>query len=153
MNELVPIDPETTTALEIRAWSVAVRDRISTMDVDELSQLEVLLRSVKARLQQLGSDIDEAERTRIRAVQRIGELLGPAERGGDRRSADFKSADANEKSGTERVRDHRARLLAKYPDVVDTALAEAGASLSTVVRDARYDKLPTLPKANGPKKS
>lgn len=128
VTDLVVIDSETASAVEIRTWSLAVRDQIPTMGVDELAQLEALLAAVKIRLRQLGSDIDEAERTRIRAVQRIGQLLD---------QDDLPSQSSDERStldGQDRNRRHHARLLAAYPDVVDEAVAAPDCSLSAVVK-------------------
>ncbi|MGH4017598.1 MAG: hypothetical protein ACRDSL_27495 [Pseudonocardiaceae bacterium] len=69
--------------------------------------------AVKHRLRKLGEDIAETERTRIRAVQRIGELLGEARPGRPETSpnANVKNND-DSLSTAERNQRHQARLLA-----------------------------------------
>ena len=121
------VDPATASAVQIREWSIAVRAQIPQMSSDELGQLEALLLAVKHRLKQLGKDISETERTRIRAVQRMGELLGPPRHGlsDDRNSTDHELRSSL--SHAENDRNHKARLLAAYPGVVDEALAKAKA--------------------------
>jgi hypothetical protein len=61
-------------------------------------------------------------------VQRIGELLGPAQRGGDRKSAEINSGKNEMKPQAEMDRDHQARLLAAYPEVVDARCRPAGSA-------------------------
>lgn len=78
---ITEFEPTTASARRIREWTIAIRDRIPEMSADELSDLESALLAVKHRLRRLGEDIAEAERTRIKAVQRIGQLLGPAKLG------------------------------------------------------------------------
>ncbi|MGH8574777.1 MAG: DNA methyltransferase, partial [Gammaproteobacteria bacterium] len=133
---LTVVDPNVATAAQIRDWSVAVREDIPRMTAHELSDLESTLIAVKHRLRKLGQDIAETERTRIRAVQRIGELLGPGLPGDyDRALLGNTNIGKNQQclSQAERERRHQARLLARYPEVVDEALAQSKPSLNKAV--------------------
>jgi hypothetical protein len=80
------------------------------------------LRKLRTDHPALHADIVETERTRVRAVQRIGELLGPATVG--RPVVETSQKSEVKKPQVEMNRDHQARLLAAYPEVVDAALAK-----------------------------
>jgi N6-adenosine-specific RNA methylase IME4 len=79
------------------------------MAADDLEAVEVLLRSVVTRLRQLHANAADAERTRLMALARLGELLGPAERG--RPAGEI--LPENKISPAESQRRHLARALAK----------------------------------------
>ena len=51
---------------------------------ERLEELESSLAAISRHLRKLGEDADEAEVSRVLTMERIGELLGPASRGGDR---------------------------------------------------------------------
>jgi N6-adenosine-specific RNA methylase IME4 len=128
------VNSKTATAEQCRAFAVDVRDRIPDLTEDELDQLEAALVAVARRLKQLGKDSAEAERSRALTLRRIGDLLGPAEHGGDRRSADFELPDGN-LNAAERKRRHSARLLSEFAELVDAELAkDKPVSLSRLVK-------------------
>lgn len=131
---LATIDPAAASAVQIREWSIAIRERIEDMSEDELGQLEAVLIAFKTRLRQLGKDIDETERTRIKAVQRYGELLGdPTPIRSE--SGTFTALENHNavESPASRQRRHQARLLAAYPEVVEEALSGPKPSLNKTV--------------------
>lgn len=130
-TDLALIDPDQATALEIRTWTANVAARIPSMDREELDLLEAALAAVRKRLQQLSADVAEAERARIKVLRRRGELLGPAEIG--RPGKTLEDSNVSARSGSERFRDHEARLLAAYPNVVDEELKSDNVSLAKVV--------------------
>jgi hypothetical protein len=129
---ITEFDPKMASARRIREWTIAVRERIPEMSADELADLESTLIAVKHRLRRLGADINEAEHTRIRAVQRIGQLLGPGSRGrpGMSQTQDITKSGHSQ---TERNRDYQARLLAQYPEVVEKALQDGRPTLNKAV--------------------
>ncbi|MGH4008677.1 MAG: DNA methyltransferase [Pseudonocardiaceae bacterium] len=102
------------------------------MSADKLSELESTLIAVKHRLRRLGEDIDEAERTRIATVQRIGQLLGQGKPGRPETSGNHYVVKTR-RSQAEKDHDYHARLLAQYPDVVEQALAQPKPSLNKAV--------------------
>ena len=135
---LAPIDPAAASAVQIREWSIAIRERIEDMTEDELGQLEAVLIAFKTRLRQLGKDIDETERTRIKAVQRYGELLGDGtETQGERRDL---LENANKLTESDRQRRHQARLLAAYPEVVEKAISGPKPSLNKALGLAKRQR-------------
>ncbi len=117
--EIALIDPEQSSPLEMRDWCLWIRSHIAELDSEStLEQIEACLVAVARQLRRLGEDATEAERSRIRAMQQIGHILGPGERGGDRRSEEFKSQKHGLKSS---LIDHRwrARLLDDFGDFED----------------------------------
>lgn len=137
---LAPIDPAAASAVQIREWSIAIRERIEDMTEDELGQLEAVLIAFKTRLRQLGKDIDETERTRIKAVQRYGELLGKPEP--EFRGNQHVGISENNETPTQATYDrrHQARLLAAYPEVVEKALSGPKPSLNKAVNLAKRQR-------------
>ena len=136
MTTLVPLDPVNAKAFEIRTFALAVRDAIADMsDVDRLSDLEAALVGARHRLKQLGEEVYEAERTRVLVVQRIGQLLGPAVTGRPRSETLGESNDPAEPlSVREREVRHDARLLAAYPEIVESAITSPKITVSRTVR-------------------
>lgn len=132
--ELALIDTKSANAERLKAFALEARHHIDTMTEDELDQLEALLVAVGKRLKQLGKDASEAERTRVMTLVRIGELLGKAQRGGDRRSEEFKSEKQDLKPA-EKNRRHTARLLAEFEALVKEELAkDKPISLSRLIK-------------------
>ncbi len=77
------------------------------------------------------ADKDKTKHAWLLTLKRIGELLGPAERGGDRRGGDFKSPISDLISKQER---YKFRLLAAHwDDVADVMVAAGVRSLLRII--------------------
>lgn len=133
-GEMLPvIDTNNSTALQIEQWLHTVKDAVQHMTtIDELNQAEAMLTAVVKRLRQLDQDAAEAERTRILAFKRIGDLLGPAQRGGERNplgSNQYAKVDNSQhlelstpKPKQEQQRDWQARKVAEHWDEIEPIL-------------------------------
>lgn len=108
-------------------------DALAAIDhVDSPEQAEELLQRIKLaeqaiRLSRLGAEREQRwGRVRLLGERRYGELLGPAERGGDRRSDQVSSADL--KPAEKQARSEARRLAAVpepvFSEYVETAEAE-----------------------------
>src|SRR5258707_2966371 len=137
----------------MRDWCLWIRSHIAELDSEStLEQIEACLVAVARQLRRLGEDATEAERSRISAMPQIGNILGPGERGGDRRSEEFKSQKHGLKSS---LIDHRwrARLLDDFGEVIDREIGKPKVTLNRVVKlcqKMRADRLkaevaPTVP--------
>jgi 16S rRNA G966 N2-methylase RsmD len=95
VNELAVLraaDVDHQPAESLLLYSRQVRQHIEDLeDIDQALDLHVVLVAVEKRLRQLGKDKRDAEAGQTECLLRGGELLGPAEHGGDRRSEDFNS--------------------------------------------------------------
>lgn len=110
------------------------------MTEDELNQVEALLIALRKRLQQLGKDVNETERIRIKAWQRRGELLGePTPEFHGNRHTSSALENHNALAGEERQDRHRARLLAAYPDVVDDGTYAAASQNGDALEQVEYN--------------
>lgn len=116
--------PAVATEAQLRQFAIEVRDFIPEMSEDELDQLDAFLVGVAKRLRQLGKQAAQAEASRVLAVVRIGELLGPAEPEGKPYAVLPNGNTAQELRPTERKRRHNARLLAEFRDTVQKEIAE-----------------------------
>jgi N6-adenosine-specific RNA methylase IME4 len=145
--------PERESAEKLQLYAISVRHAIPEMAADDLEAVEVLLRAVAARLRQLGADAAEAERSRLIALRRLGELLGPAEDSQGQRSDLFPNG--NKLPGTPKSR-HLARALAS-PDnaaLVDGELAgkspPSPSRLLKLIQRERATAIVPLPKRRYP---
>lgn len=150
-GELLPtIDTDHSTALQIKHWLYAIKDAVQHMTtIDELNQAEAMLTAVVKRLRQLDADAAEAERTRILAFKRIGELLGPAKRGGAEANPFGRAGKPKEtnsqhqelvppKPKPEQQRDWQARKVAENWDRVEPLLADMKKpSINAVMREIK----------------
>ena len=129
--EIALIDPEQSSPAEMRDWCIYIRSRIPYVESESpLEQIEACLVAVARQLRRLGDDATEAERTRIRAMQQIGHILGPGEAG----------APAKERRKNTTLlaaqRDHRwrARLLDQFGEVIDREIGKPKVTLNRVVK-------------------
>ncbi len=115
---LAVVNPSTATAEHLRDFAIQIRDEISSMTADELDQLDALLVAVAKRLRQLKGDAAHAEASRVLCLRRIGQVIGPAERGGptgNQHASKTKSPGSDlEFTPTEKNRRSHARLLAEF---------------------------------------
>lgn len=138
-------DPQSDSPEQLVEYAIAVRSVIPEMDdPDALNQIEAVLVAVAKRLRQLGASADEAERSRILAMQRLGELWEQAgeQRGGDRRSEEFQTSNITSLKATQAEMDRRsqARLLAQQPETVKGILATSKVTLNRAIKMARQHK-------------
>ena len=135
-GQLAVIEPRSATPLELRDYAVYVRSVIPDLDADELGILEVALVVIAKRLRRIGEDATEAERSRILAMQRLGELIQaePEQRGGDRRG---QSTNTRTLTQAEKNRRSEARLLAEQKAAADAAAAKEKATLNRALKEAR----------------
>ncbi len=144
----------------LREWAIRVRDVLPKVNIREkLEELESSLVAVSRHLRKLGEDASEVEKSRVLTMQRVGELLGPAERGRDDMPAgpgrghktvsvidDTVLPQSHPKPRAQRDLDYQCRLLAQEKDAVKRALepAKPGQKLrvavSRVVKQAREAK-------------
>ncbi len=89
--------------------------------------------AIAHQLRRLGEDATEAERSRIRATERNGQILGPAEHPGPQ-------ASYSKKGITRPHAKHRwrARLLAEFGDVIDLEIGKPKVTLNRVVKMCQH---------------
>lgn len=150
-GELVPaINTDHSTALQIEQWLHAVKDAVQHMTtIEELNQAEAMLMAVVRRLRQLDADAAEAERVRILAFRRIGDLLGPAKpnggvvntygRAGKPDVIGFEDVNPiTPKPQAEKHRDWQARKVAENWDKVEPLIADMKKpSINAVMREIK----------------
>jgi hypothetical protein len=137
-SELAVIEPASAAPAQLRDYAISVRLVIPHLTADELSQLEAVLVAVAKRLRQIGQDATEAERSRIMAMQRYGELLPPAkETQGGKGMPEGESRETPRLSKAEQDRRYQARLLAEQKAAADAAAAKQKTSLNQAVKEAR----------------
>ena len=135
-GQLAVIEPRSAAPLQLRDYPISVRSVIPDLDADQLGQLEAVLVAIAKRLRQIGDDATEAERSRILAMQRYGELIQaePEQRGGDRRG---QSTNTRTLTQAEKNRRSEARLLAEQKAAADAAAAQQKPTLNQALKEAR----------------
>jgi 16S rRNA G966 N2-methylase RsmD len=140
--QLAVIEPQSASPAQLRDFAIAVRPQIPDLTAAQLSDLEAVLVAVAKRLRQIGQDATEAERTRIIAMQRYGELLGPPKPGAPQGNSNAsKTTSENQDivlSKAERDRRAQARLLAEQKAAADAAAARQKTSLNQAIKEARH---------------
>lgn len=139
MTEIATIEPQSADPVRLREYAVSVRAIISRLTADDLQKLEIILIGVAKRLRQIGRDATEAEKSRTLAMQRYGELLGPAEMGRPEKSSEITTI-PEPLSQAERDKRTKARLLAEQKTAVTEILAKPKMTLNQAVVAARQKR-------------
>ena len=149
-TDLVLPEPESVTLTQVRTDLVplvqAARERIKESgDIGAARELTRRLEAFRRYLtDRQGRDMVAAETRRTEML--IGQLLGPGERGGDRRSEDFNSRASDLKKDDK----HRFRLLADHADAVEEALADGVVSRKALLERIQYQPGgPAVPLGDG----
>jgi len=128
--EIALIDPEQSSPLEMRDWCVWIRSHIAQLDSEStLEQIEACLVAVARQLRRLGEDATEAERSRIRAMERQGHLSEPLPSGPIARKST-----RNKLTGSQHDHRWRTHLLAEFGQVIDREIGKPKVTLNRVVK-------------------
>lgn len=124
-SELAQRDQQAVTAAEAEAQALAAVEAVEHVDTPE--DAEALLRKITAyqqavRLAKIGHEQERRWASiRLQAERKMGELLGPAEHGGDRRSESSSSLELEQAEKHART---FARKVAAIPEDAFTAYLE-----------------------------